>query len=168
MYVVLMAMLAMNISSEVLDGFSIVDASLMQSTANTEKQNTTIYDDFETQLKANPQKVREWFDKATLVKRMSDSLYNYAQQLKVAIVKDADGSDGDVNKIERVDDLEAANHVMLAPGTGQGSKLRKAIDNYREQILTMVTDEDKRRIIASNLTTKITGRRNPLNKNWEE
>ena len=67
MYVVLMAMLAMNISSEVLDGFSIVDASLMQSTANTEKQNTTIYDDFEAQLKANPQKVREWFDKATLV-----------------------------------------------------------------------------------------------------
>ena len=168
MYVVLMAMLAMNISSEVLDGFSIVDESLMQSTANTEKQNTTIYDDFEAQLKANPQKVKEWFDKATLVKRMSDSLYNYAQQLKVEIVKDADGSDGDVNNIERVDDLEAANHIMLAPGTGQGSKLRKAIDNYREQILTMVTDEDKRRIIASNLTTKITGRKNPLNKNWEE
>jgi hypothetical protein len=77
-------------------------------------------------------------------------------------------SDGYVNNIERVDDLEAANHVMLAPGTGQGAKLRKAIDNYREQMLTMITDEDKRKVIASNLTTKITGRRNPLNKNWEE
>ena len=37
MYVVLMAMLAMNISNEVLDGFSIVDESLIRSTDNAEK-----------------------------------------------------------------------------------------------------------------------------------
>ena len=42
MYVVLMAMLAMNISSEVLDGFSIVDDSLVKSTQNAEKQNENI------------------------------------------------------------------------------------------------------------------------------
>ena len=51
-------------------------------------------------MKANPLKVKAWFEKATEVKRMSDSLYNYAQELKVAIVKEADGKDGDVQAVK--------------------------------------------------------------------
>ena len=147
MYVVLMAMLAMNISNEVLDGFTIVEESLQRTTANSSKQNAAIYSDFESQMKTNPQKVKEWFEKATAVKRMSDSLYNYAEQLKLAIVREADGDDADINNIERKDDLEAANQVMLAPTTGQGAKLKKAIDSFRQRILTMVTDPEQRRII---------------------
>lgn len=168
MYVVLMAMLAMNISNEVLDGFTIVEESLSRTTDNSSKQNSSIYDDFEAQMKANPQKVREWFEKATAVKQMSDSLYNLAQELKVAIVKQADGEDGDVNNIDRKDDLEAANQVMLAPGTGKGAMFHKAIDSFRERILKMVTDEHQRRIIEGNLKTNIENRSNPLGKNWEE
>ena len=87
MYVVLMAMLALNVSSEVLDGFSLVEESLNRTTANSAKENLSIYGDFESQMKANPEKVRQWFDKATQVKQMSDSLYNLAQELKEAIVK---------------------------------------------------------------------------------
>ena len=137
MYVVLMAMLAMNISNEVLDGFTIVEESLNRTTDNSSKQNSAIYDNFEEQMKANPQKVREWFEKATAVKQMSDSLYNLAQDLKIAIVNEADGKDGDINNIEAKDNLEAASHVMLAPGTGQGGKLYNAINDYRSKILKM-------------------------------
>lgn len=168
MYVVLMAMLAMNISTEVLEGFSLVDESLNRTTENAQKQNLAIYKDFEEQMKANPQKVKEWFAKAHWVKQMSDSLYNMAQDLKVAIVKEADGADGDVDNIERVDDLEAANQVMLAPGTGKGQALRKAIDSYRERVLTLISDDNQRRIISGNFATKITGKSNPYNKSWEE
>ena len=82
MYVVLMAMLALNVSTEVLQGFSLVEESLNRTTANSSQQNATIYGDFEEQMKKNPEKVREWFQKATTVKQMSDSLYNFAQQLK--------------------------------------------------------------------------------------
>ena len=127
MYVVLMAMLALNVSTEVLEGFSLVEESLHRTTTNSASENAAIYGDFEAQMKANPQKVKAWFDKATAVKRMSDSLYNFAQELKVAIVKEADGEDGDVFNIERKDDLEAANQVMLAPGKGQGKRLFDAI-----------------------------------------
>lgn len=168
MYVVLMAMLAMNISNEVLDGFTIVEESLNRTTRNSSAQNDAIYSDFEAQMKANPQKVKEWFDKATAVKQMSDSLYNLAQELKIAIVKEADGEDGDINNIERKDDLEAANQVMLSPATGRGTELRKAIDNFRNRVLKMVPDEAERKIIEGNLTTTIAAKNNPYNKAWEE
>ena len=45
MYVVLMAMLALNVSTEVLNGFSIVEESLNRTTGNSTKQNQAIYDD---------------------------------------------------------------------------------------------------------------------------
>lgn len=99
MYVVLMAMLALNISTEVLNGFSIVEESLNRTTANSSAENAAIYGDFSEQMKKNPAKVKEWFEKATQVKEMSDSLYNFAQQLKEAIVREADGKDGDVKTL---------------------------------------------------------------------
>lgn len=168
MYVVLMAMLALNISSEVLNGFSIVEESLNRTTANSSKENEVLYGNFAEQMKKNPQKVKEWFEKATAVKRMSDSLYNFAQALKVQIVREADGKDGNIYNIKSKDNLEAASHVMLAPGTGQGKKLYDAINNFRERILKMVSDKHQRDIIESNLTTKVPKNANTLGKNWQE
>ena len=168
MYVVLMAMLALNISSEVLNGFSVVEESLNRTTANATKENAALYDDFAAQMKANPAKVKEWYDKATSVKRMSDSLYNYAQWLKEEIVREADGKDADISNIKNKDNLEAASHVMLAPGTGQGRRLYEAINSFRRNMLAMVSDAHQRQIIESNLSTNVPKNVNTLGKNWQE
>jgi gliding motility-associated protein GldM len=168
MYVVLMAMLALNISNEVLNGFSLVEESLQRSTAFSVKGNMSIYNNFEEQMKANPQKVKEWFDKAQTVKEMSDSIYDFAQTLKEAIAREADGKDADLNNIKAKDDLEAASIVMLAPGRGQGGKLYKAINNYRSRILKMIPNEEQRSIIAGNLSTEVSRQGKALGKNWQE
>ena len=166
MYVVLMAMLALNVSNEVLNGFSIVEESLLRTTENAAKENLAIYDDFDQQMKANPQKVKEWYEKAQQVKQASDSIYNLAAELKLAIAQEADGADGDPANLMNKEDLEAANQVMLAPGRGRGGELKQAIESYREAILKMVDDKDQQRRIASDLTTEVpsTG----LGKNWQE
>ena len=113
MYVVLMAMLALNVSTEVLNGFSIVEESLKRTTENATKVNQAIYDDFAEQMKKNPQKVKQWYDRSQQVKQMSDKLYTLAEELKVAIAQEADGSDGDPRALRNKEDLEAANQVML-------------------------------------------------------
>lgn len=163
-----MAMLALNISTEVLNGFSIVEESLNRTTANSGKENKAIFDDFEEQMRKNPAKVRQWFEKAMAVKNMSDSLYNYAQSLKRQIVMEADGEDGNPADIKNKDDLEAASQVMLAPGTGQGKKLYDAINSYRENILRFVSDPLQKKIISSNLSTAVPQNENTLGKNWQE
>ncbi len=168
MYVVLMAMLALNVSTEVLNGFSIVEESLNRTTANSSKENEAVYKDFEGQMRQNPTKVKAWFDKATSVKNMSDSLYNFAQELKVAIVKEADGADGDVTNIKDREDLEAAAYVMLSPGSGKGKKLHDAIDSYRKRVVSMVGDERAKQLIESNLSTELPKKGNLLGKSWEE
>ncbi len=168
MYVVLMAMLALNVSSDVLNGFSLVDKSLQTTTKNASEVNQGIYDDFDEQMQANPKKVKEWYDKAQVVRQMSDSLFNLAEELKILIVRKSDGKDGDVTDIKNREDLEAATSVMLAPGTGRGGELFNGINNYRERIVQMVTDSAQRRIIASNLSTEVPTNVRTLGKNWQE
>lgn len=168
MYVVLMAMLALNVSTEVLNGFSIVGESLDRTTANSTKENRAMYDDFAEQMKQNPEKVRAWFEKASQVRLMSDSLYNFAEELKLAIVREADGKDGDIKNIRNKEDLEAASQVMLAPGTGRGHKLFDAINNYRDFILSMISDPEQKKIIASNLSTNLPKNAVAMGKNWEQ
>ncbi|MBQ8364563.1 MAG: gliding motility protein GldM [Bacteroidaceae bacterium] len=168
MYVLLMAMLALNVSSDVLNGFTLVDESLSKSSVNAGKQNEALYRDFEDFMAQNPEKVREWYNRATYVKQMSDSLYNLADRLKIKIAKKADGADGDYNNLVNREDLEAATSVMLAPGTGQGQRLYDAITEYREEILTMVTDSVQRELIKSSFSTEVPRRDISLLKNWQE
>ena len=168
MYVVLMAMLALNVSNEVLNGFSIVEESLKRTTANATRENLAIYDDFGTQMKANPQKVKEWYDKAMKVRGMSDSLFNMANELKLAIVKEADGQDGDLHNIRNKEDMEAANQVMLAPGRGRGQELFDAINTYRKQMLDMAIGTRQRKTISEILSTSIPESQRTLGKNWQE
>jgi len=168
MYVVLMAMLALNVSTEVLNGFSLVEESLRRTTTNTSKENEAIYEAFDAQLKANHTKVKPWYDKAMEVKHMSDSLYNLAMDLKEAIVKEADGSDGDVKNIVNREDLEAANQVMLAPGRGRGKELYDAINSFRTRIVAMITDQKQKKIINNNLSTNIPSDAMTMGKNWQE
>ena len=168
MYVVLMAMLALNVSTEVLNGFSIVEESLKRTTVNATNENLAIYDNFAVQMKKNPQKVEQWYNKSQQVKKMSDSLYNLIGDLKEAIVREADGDDGDVQNIRNKEDLEAANQVMLSPARGQGKKLYEAINNYRAKLLPMVTTSRQKEMLISNLTTEVPQSAKAMGKNWQE
>lgn len=166
MYVVLMAMLALNVSSDVLNGFSLVNESLTRSKDNSTSQNEAIYSELESAWKQNPQKVKEWYDKAQNIHAMSDSLYLFAEQLKKEIVIESDGEDGKVDDIQRKDNLEAASHVMLAPGTGKGKALYDAINNYRNKVVSMINDPKQQKIIGDNLSTEVPQKAKLLGKNW--
>ena len=168
LYIVLMAMLALNISSDVLNGFSLVDESLTRTTTNSTEQNQLLFADFSEYMRKNPEKVGPWFEKAEHVKQMSDSLYNYVADLKWRIVKQVDGDKGDVENISNKEDLEAASYIMLAPGTGRGKTLYNSINQYRDEILELVEDPVQQNIIRSNLSTAVPGKATNLGKNWPE
>ena len=168
MYIVLMAMLALNVSSDVLKGFTLIGDSLKRTTDNAMKENAALYADFATQLQANPTKVRPWHDKAMQVKHMSDSLYNLAGQLRWAIARECDGRDGNPDNLQDKENLEAASHIMLAPKRGQGQRLLDAITSFRSRILALVADPRQRAIIASNLSTDVPRTGDNVGKNWQQ
>lgn len=169
MYIVLTAMLALNVSTDVLDGFRQVEESLARSTENAAEQNNALYQELTDYNYSNPEKSKEWYSKATDVRNRTKDLVSYIQSLKLSIVKQADGEDGDLNDIKRMDDLEAASHIMLSPAKGQGEKLRTSLIEYADYVTTMVNDSIKRKVISEYLYPVARNKEGIINnKKWEE
>lgn len=151
MYIVLTAMLALNVSSDVLNGFSLVEDGLKRTNRNVSDRNTALYQQLEEFNKQNPQKGKVWYDRATDVRRRTAVLYQYIDSLKLVIVRDADGAEGDVDNIKSQDNLEASSKVMLTYGNGE--KLQQRLGEYKEYIVGFVADEAKRLAIRKALAT---------------
>lgn len=168
MYIVLMAMLALNVSSDVLKGFTLVGESLNRTTTNAMKENQALYDDFAEQLKQNPQKVRPWYDKAMKVKQLSDSLYDFAEQLRWAIARETDGRDGNPDQLQNKEDLNASNTIMLSKYSGKGQLLHDHIVAFRNEMLNYIADPRERAIILSTLSTEVPKTEDHLGKDWKQ
>ena len=132
MYIVLTAMLALNVSSDVLNGFTQVEEGLKRTNNNVEERNAAILNTLEAFAAQNPDKGKRWFDKASEVRRVTDGVYMHIDSLKHLIVEEADGSDGDIDNIQNRDNLESASYVMLSGAKPRGARLRTTIDSYRE------------------------------------
>ena len=168
MYVVLMAMLALNVSSDVLKGFTLVSDKLELSTSNASQINEGLYKELADQMEANPTKTKPWFDKGQHVRQMSNDLFTFAEGLKVSIVKKSDGEQGDVRNIKNQEDLEAATNVMLSSREAKGKELYDRVNAYREEIIAMLRDDAKRQVISSNLNTDVPQSAAAEGKNWQE
>ena len=168
MYLVFIAMMALNVSSEVLDGFELVEGSLRTSIDNSSRRNSMVASEMEAAYQQNPQKVGEWVMKSRQVKQASDSLYNYIQELKLRIVRQADGEQADVDHLENKDDLEAASTIMLSALSGEGKKLRETIDQYRTQMSGFMQDTARMAVLEATLST-VPPRKSGINtRSWEE
>ena len=169
MYIVLTAMLALNVSSDVLDGFTQVDEGLNRSNTNVAGRNDALLGRLADFAGQNPEKGQPWLDRANQVREFTASLLAHVDSLKYAIVRKADGSDGDPHNILHRDDLEASSAVMLNPATLEGQKLRLNLDAYRDFIAAHMPDSLKRSIIVEALSTEnLDADGKPRLQKWEE
>lgn len=169
MYIVLTAMLALNVSSDVLDGFTQVHDGLSRSNDNVARRNDVLYRQLEAFTATNPDKGGPWLDQASQVRTSTAAMLALVDSLKHDIVVKADGAKGDPDRIVNRDDLEAAAVVMLAPGNPRGEQLRLRVDSYRDFIAAFIPDSTKRENITSILSTEPVLRPGTLTPQlWEE
>ena len=145
MYLVLTAMLALNVSKEVLDAFTLVDGGLTTTTQNFAAKNAGLYDKFNIAYEQNAEKVGDWKTRADEVREKSNELYEFINLCKSEIVekKDADAIiDGEVHlaEVKSKDDQNIPAEIMLVKK--RGSELKTKIEEYREFLLSMIDDKE--------------------------
>ncbi|WP_279129701.1 gliding motility protein GldM [Muribaculum intestinale] len=169
MYIVLTAMLALNVSSDVLDGFGQVEEGLARSNATVDQRNEAVFRRLEAFAEQNPEKGATWLDKATEVRSTTSRVYGLIDTLKMAIAIEADGNNANLANILNQDNLDAASIVMLSPGSAKGKHLRSTIDYYRNYIGSLMSDSLKRDNIMRSLSTEQITRRGTVTPQlWEE
>src|SRR5664279_3157594 len=92
MYLVLTAILALNVSNEVINAFKVVNQSLMTSSENIKTSNDALYKSLESKLNdpRSEEKARIWEPMAMRAKKYSDDINTYIDSLKLALKKNAD------------------------------------------------------------------------------
>ena len=147
MYLVLTALLALNVSTSVLDAFKIIDEGLSKTNNTLKSKNAELYSSFQQQAELNAKKAGKWRDDAFSVKVWADSLDHKIQKLKLQVVKEAEGSnkkaivDGQINRdeIKAVTDYDTPNRIMIGNEVNSNSearKLKNEIEQYRAFLLS--------------------------------
>lgn len=134
MYLVLTAILALNVSNEVIEAFKTVDKSLQGSNANLNTANTVLYKSLEDKMKDEQYKTQAaiWQPKAVQSKQYSDEMMKYIDDLKVELMKGAGLKE---NGSFKEDNLEAS--TRLFEKNGKGDELKARLEDYKKKMLAI-------------------------------
>jgi len=144
MYLVLTAMLALNVSKDAVEAFKKVDQGLTKTVENYIIKNNLIYSEFDRADAENPKKAGPWKTKAYAVKQRADEASDYIQDLKIEIIKTAEGDDSpalDGNKViieevKRIDENNIPSQILIgADENGKANDLKALLDDYREFLI---------------------------------
>lgn len=133
MYLVLTALLALNVSSEVLNAFRTMDKSFSNASAVIDNKTNTIFSSFESKLKdpKTSELASIWKPKADKAKQLSDELVAYIEDLKTKIKNEA-GSSGDHFNEKNTN---APTKIMVDEPNGK--ELLKRLTEYKNNILSI-------------------------------
>ncbi|MCD4792005.1 MAG: gliding motility protein GldM [Bacteroidales bacterium] len=179
MYLVLTALLAMNVSAEILNAFVLVNDSLIKTEKGISSKNDVVYADFDGKFKANEKKVGPWRDKAVDVGNYSKELTAYITTLQ-KIILEASGEDYELflkngtGVIEDKKDRESPLHAMLedkSEGKIRALILKNKIDKYRADIEKVLKGVDGGETVVNSMninlsTTDMEGQDGGI-KSWE-
>ncbi len=153
MYLVLTALLALNVSTSVLDAFKIIDEGLEKTGITMFNKNKDIYNEFDQAYQLNQNKTKVWRDRAIQVQERTQKVYDYIQDLKLKTLNEAErgqsaaieGKSIQRDKIEATTDYDTPHRIMIGNELNDNSearKLKNEITALREFMLTMVTEKE--------------------------
>ncbi len=93
MYLVLYALLALNVSKQVLDAFLVVNQNVENTNTSLSSKIAATYNRFNMQYQLNQEKVGPFWEKAQVVKKESNSMTQYLQHLKLKLVEVSERKD---------------------------------------------------------------------------
>ena len=176
MYLVLTALLALNVSQETLDVIAKVDKSLNQTIENFVSQNNLTYADFDQAYAIYPSKVGPFRDKAYLVRTEAQNLVDKINEYKWLIIKEADGKKAVQDSIRSPEDLNNPALIMLTqkPIDWENKKicrakdLRNSIITYKEFLINSVDSNDSVLIHSLEKALEIKDIKGENGKTWEQ
>ena len=165
MYLVLTAMLALNVSKDILEAFNVVDDSLLQSnknvtTALTDRYTNLLSIEGEEQTVA----IKAAQEKAKKLRAITDTMVRYIETIRWEMTVNVDGENAKgvvkakeeakkgeipcvpVSDIDGKEDFDKPTTFMVGSGDKPdpdkyGAKLKKKLTDYHAQLLKFIENE---------------------------
>ena len=158
MYLIFLALLALNVSVEVLDSFVLVNDGIEQTNRNFENKVGMVYEDFYTQRALSEEKVQPFFDEAFRIQAAADSLVAFILRKRtemMAIINNIpfeEAAGMDLMDLKRKDQYSASSRYFLTEGNtdptrpgGEGSRaweMKNEIAGFKNLIIEILARHD--------------------------
>src|SRR6218665_2773234 len=156
MYLVLTALLALNVTKDILDAFVIVNKGLENSNVNFTERNEKLYADFDLAKTIDPVKVTPNWKKAQDIQKQSAALVTYIDELQKKIVVATEGVEKNVadtlqmQYIESKDDMTAPTNIMIGDSEdgskGASRELKNKLIEYRTLLTNYIDPKDRTKV----------------------
>jgi gliding motility-associated protein GldM len=177
MYLVLTALLALNVSKEILNAYLVVNEGMETTNKNFSKKVESSYAQFDKQMEINRAKVQPYYEKAQQAKKFSDDLIAYIEQMKLEVIAKESRKSVEEIKTLKFGSLpgldkwsESTRYFIGSSEKGEGAKateLKNKLEEYKTSLLNLI-DEKHRANMNLGIDTK--GPYKSLNgreQNWE-
>ena len=161
MYLVLTAMLALNVSSEILKAFYKFEVSMQSAGSNLDAANVKLLGAMDKEVEKQGDKAKPFRDKAYEAKKIADEFVKYIEDTKT-ILLEKDSKDGnnpreEDGQLKSSKDMERAVQYFLENKDAEGGKdakgkeLMAKITETHDKLLALIEDPNDRASIKSDL-----------------
>jgi gliding motility-associated protein GldM len=168
MYLVLLALLAMNVSKSILDSFVVINHGIEVTAKTFDASNEILYTAFDKAASESPA-AKVWAEKAQKVKKSANELYLHIEKIKVEMYKTIDQLEQSVADtiplalISAKDNYDAPSRLMgISDPANPGSDpscpdcssklLKEKINSYHKGLLAVFEDKNVKEDIESKIT----------------
>jgi len=151
MYLVLTAMLALNITKEVLTAFQTINTSIETSVSSINGKNNEVYDKFE-KLYSNPDtksKSEEYRNQALEVKAKTQEIITFLQNFKDTVISLSGGweEEGGKKEMKGLDNIDVSTTLFVEEK--KGDVLKQKLNDYKSFLSSIVKPQYKDVILKS-------------------
>jgi len=148
MYLVLLAMLALNVSDTILNAFKNINDSLDDSKTNVSNSLDQVFSAFQnTELKNKPERAQPLWDKAQKAKAYADELNKEIDRLKKEFETAGDGIDPETGDFVLRENQDIAANIMI--NKKEGAKLKAKINETRAKLIALLEAKDQANVSFS-------------------
>ncbi|MBK8362887.1 MAG: gliding motility protein GldM [Bacteroidetes bacterium] len=180
MYLVLTALLALNVTKEVINAFVTINESVELSKDNIDKKNQTTYEYFKKQMELDAAKYTAVNNQAQNIRKGATDLNKFIDDLKVKLIRTAEKLDEGVPTpklpdMENKEDYDSPTHIMIGDDDAQGKKgeavvLRNKLEAYKKLIIANApkgSEADYQKRMDNLLSTKDPVKKEDGKGTWE-
>lgn len=139
MYLVLLALLALNVSAEVLKAFDTVHDGIQASNRSVAQKNESTLAEFEQLMENDEERTERHYKKAQKAKAMSARLDNYIDTLKDFIIQRSGGYlESDTGRLAGAKNLDLGTRVLVKQD--HGDTLQRKINSTRKKLVDLLDD----------------------------
>lgn len=144
MYLVLTALLALNVTKEVINAFVTINQSVLLSKETLDKKNQVTYEAFAQAMSIDANKYKAVNDQANAIRKDADGVVNFISGLKEKLIRETDHIDPgqpipELPLLERKDDYDTPTRIMCGEeqdGKGaSAAELKAKLEGLKKTIL---------------------------------